>query len=78
MRNFLQEKVVRFFADHPRFLIVAVVLYLLSPLDVLPEALLGPLGYLDDLFMLLVPYLILRRPPSKKEPPDVVDTTIEP
>ncbi|MBE7557983.1 DUF1232 domain-containing protein [bacterium] len=41
-------------------LILAVgVLYLLVPVDVLPEAALGPLGYLDDLVLLLLASLPL-------------------
>ncbi|MBF0750866.1 MULTISPECIES: DUF1232 domain-containing protein [unclassified Pasteurella] len=28
--------------------IVAILIYLLSPIDILPEAILGPLGLVDD------------------------------
>ena len=34
--------------------VVAIVVYLVSPLDILPEAVLGILGLLDDLFVLLL------------------------
>jgi len=34
--------------------VVAIVVYLVSPLDILPEAVLGLLGLLDDLFVLLL------------------------
>lgn len=34
--------------------VVAIIVYLVSPLDILPEAVLGLLGLLDDLFVLLL------------------------
>ena len=34
--------------------LVAVLAYLLSPLDILPEALFGVIGFLDDIFILLL------------------------
>jgi len=34
--------------------VVAILVYLISPLDILPEAVLGLLGLLDDLFVLLL------------------------
>ena len=43
-------------------LILLVAIYILSPIDLLPEAFLGPLGYLDDIGLLayLVKQLIKR------------------
>ena len=34
--------------------LVAVLVYLLSPLDILPEAVLGIIGLLDDIFIILL------------------------
>ena len=34
--------------------LIAVIAYLLSPLDILPEALFGVIGFLDDVFILLL------------------------
>lgn len=34
--------------------VMAIIVYLISPLDILPEAVLGLLGLLDDLFVLLL------------------------
>lgn len=33
--------------------LVGVILYVLSPIDLLPEAILGPLGLIDDLVVIL-------------------------
>lgn len=35
-------------------MLICVVLYLLSPLDLLPEAVLGLFGFFDDLLILLI------------------------
>jgi len=44
---------VRRMAPWKRIIIVVLAIaYILSPLDLLPEALLGPLGWLDDLGVL--------------------------
>ncbi len=39
-------------------LALLVLLYLISPIDILPEAMLGPLGFVDDAALLA--YLIKR------------------
>jgi len=36
------------------YLMVAVGLYVLSPLDILPEAVVGLLGLIDDLFFIFI------------------------
>lgn len=35
--------------DGKKFKLGAAILYFLSPLDILPEAILGPVGYIDDI-----------------------------
>jgi len=80
--GFVLKPLARWLADHPKTLFIAALIYIVSPIDVLPEALLGPLGFLDDLIMIAVPFLIReygkklndkRRAPT----PDVVETHLE-
>lgn len=33
--------------------LVGIILYVISPIDLLPEAVLGPIGLIDDLFVIL-------------------------
>jgi uncharacterized membrane protein YkvA (DUF1232 family) len=59
------------FWDENKALILAV-LYLISPLDIVPEALLGPFGLLDDTLMAVVVvaiigYRIFKRVFAKKQ-----------
>ena len=35
-------------------LVLAAFLYLISPLDILPEAVFGIIGFLDDIFIILL------------------------
>lgn len=35
--------------DNKKFKLGAAILYFLSPIDILPEAILGPIGYIDDI-----------------------------
>jgi uncharacterized membrane protein YkvA (DUF1232 family) len=70
----------RFFARHPKTFVVAVIVYLVSPIDLIPEGLLGPIGVLDDVFVLLLPFLLreyARKLTGKddKRPKDYYDTT---
>lgn len=34
--------------------LILVVLYLLAPLDIIPEMVLGVFGYIDDLFIIVI------------------------
>ena len=77
-RPFIQP-VARFLAKHPKLLVAAAVIYLISPIDAAPEVLLGPLGYLDDLVVLILPYIVLeyaRRIKERPDKPDSIDTTL--
>jgi uncharacterized membrane protein YkvA (DUF1232 family) len=75
--TFLQSA-ARFLARHPRWMLAMAFMYLLSPIDLVPEALLGPFGYLDDLIVLLIPHII-KEYARRSVPPeeDVYDTTTE-
>ena len=75
-------KLAVFFAKNPKLFFVAVIVYLFSPIDLAPEAILGPLGFVDDFLVLLLPFIIreyagklgLIKPPFKR-PKDYHDTT---
>lgn len=32
---------------------LTIILYIISPIDLMPEAILGPIGYLDDILLIL-------------------------
>lgn len=52
--SLLSSDGVRFLLTNPRVKVILVMLiYALSPFDILPEAFLGPFGLLDDSFVVL-------------------------
>lgn len=55
--RYAAQGLARFFVTHPRLFIGAVVLYILSPIDLIPEIFTGPVGYLDDFVVLLLPFI---------------------
>lgn len=77
------EGLARFFERHPVLLLITVLAYVFSPIDLFPEALTGLVGFLDD-FLMVVAALLIRRwgqqltkqnaPPTSKP---YVDTTAE-
>ena len=59
LRHFFNEffslpGIIRLFNARIYICIIAAVLYLVSPLDIIPEAVFGLLGLLDDVFVLLL------------------------
>lgn len=72
----LLKSAALFLAKHPKWMIAGAVIYFISPLDLFPEALLGPMGYLEDILVLAAPYVILEYARRSKRTPDVVDTTL--
>ena len=77
------QRLADFFSKRPKLLIALVLVYFISPFDLVPEAWVGPLGYIDDFFILLLP-LFLRRlvqnrsqksVSSEKTSEDFYDTT---
>lgn len=52
------SRLVPFLARHPGALLLLGVFYLISPIDLFPEAFTGPLGYLDDIVVLVTSYII--------------------
>ena len=59
MKGFFLKRAARYLAKHPKWMVAGAIVYFISPFDLVPEALVGPLGYLDDAVVLLLPYLIL-------------------
>lgn len=60
----LYTAVVDFVARRPGIALILAGLYLLSPFDLIPEALVGPLGLIDDLVLLvlgIIPGIVKRR-----------------
>jgi uncharacterized membrane protein YkvA (DUF1232 family) len=60
MANFSLESIYNWYRDlvrNPKYrwwVVGASLVYLLSPIDLLPEALLGPLGLVDDMVIVTV------------------------
>jgi uncharacterized membrane protein YkvA (DUF1232 family) len=73
----LVQRIARFLAQHPRWMLALAFIYLLSPVDLVPEVLLGPFGYLDDVIVLLLPHIIRSYVRRQDESPEVYDTTAE-
>ena len=82
--RFFISKIALFLRKHPYVGLFLALLYLISPLDLLPEAFTGPLGYIDDLFILIMSAMLfnkLKAPPivaqsqslTKKSPYDVLE-----
>ncbi|MEP7103514.1 MAG: DUF1232 domain-containing protein [Candidatus Dojkabacteria bacterium] len=44
MKKFIKEN----------WILILSLIYIISPIDFIPEALLGPIGIIDDLFLILV------------------------
>ncbi len=53
------EVLARFFARHPALFVGFLLVYVVSPIDLFPEAIAGLFGYLDD--VLLVTFALLLR-----------------
>jgi hypothetical protein len=73
------DSVARFLARHPRWMVAGAIVYFLSPVDLVPEALVGPVGYLDDLIVMVLPMVIMEYVRRRRPRPggEVIDTTAE-
>jgi uncharacterized membrane protein YkvA (DUF1232 family) len=58
LKQALLQRGVLYFADHPWVMVVAIITYIILPIDLIPEALVGPLGYIDDVVVLMLPLLL--------------------
>ena len=56
-------------------LMIAATIYLLSPVDIIPELLLGPLGLVDDTAAAGILVALLLKAKKSKEQPIKVNTT---
>ena len=70
----LAEAVVRY----PKFFAVLVIAYVISPIDLIPEGLFGPVGFLDDFLVVLAPLILRAYAKRWQKPENVVDTTATP
>jgi uncharacterized membrane protein YkvA (DUF1232 family) len=68
------EAIVRY----PKFFAILVIAYVLSPIDLLPEGLFGPVGFLDDMLVVLLPLIARAYVKKRLQPKHVVDTTATP
>ncbi len=62
------QAIIDFVARRPGIALILAGLYLLSPFDLIPEALVGPIGLIDDLVLLvlgIVPGILKRRRQTK-------------
>ena len=57
----LRERLVSFLERRPGMCLAIIVLYILMPIDVLPEAFLGPFGLFDDALAGVVGLALVRR-----------------
>jgi uncharacterized membrane protein YkvA (DUF1232 family) len=85
MANFSLESIYNWYRDlvaHPKYrwwVIGASLVYLISPVDLLPEILLGPLGAIDDMVIITVlatelASVLRDRVSAKKPQSDTTDT----
>src|SRR5947209_2789053 len=51
----LADRLAHWAVAHPRWVVAFTLIYLISPFDLVPEALVGPVGYLDDFVVVLLP-----------------------
>ena len=78
--HWVLDRAARWLVGHPVLMIAGVLAYVVMPLDVLPEALLGPIGYLEDIFVMLLPLILrsyVRKHPAVSPHPDAIETTAE-
>ena len=54
-------RVAPFLARHPGILLVLAVLYILSPLDLLPEGLFGLAGYIEDILIFVGSLFLIQK-----------------
>ena len=78
----LAVKLADVFVRYPKVFFGLAIAYLILPVDLIPEAFIGPVGYIDDLVVLMLPFLLkgyakryLERNQDKK---DSFDTTARP
>ena len=68
LAGFLLRRLLASYERHPRLFLLVVALYVLSPVDLFPEAFVGVVGYVDDLIVLFLP-LLLRHYLKRGRPP---------
>ena len=71
----IAQRLAEVFVRYPKLFVFCVIIYVISPVDLLPEGLLGPIGYLDDFVVILLPFLLKAYARKWLPPKNVVETT---
>jgi uncharacterized membrane protein YkvA (DUF1232 family) len=73
------DRAARWIVKHPRTSIAIVIIYVISPVDLIPEAFVGPVGYIDDFLVMLLPFIarhyVRRHTEALRRPSKYTDTT---
>lgn len=56
-REALMTRLAHWAVQHPKLILAFILIYVISPVDLVPEALVGPLGYADDFLVFFLPFL---------------------
>ncbi len=67
MRKLVVEFLATFFERYPKTFLFLVIFYMVWPYDFLPEGIVGPIGYLDDILAALLPVLLYQSLKKHKE-----------
>lgn len=79
MKKLIVTPLLNFFGRHPLLFWTLVIVYILVPIDIVPEAFSGMLGAVDDALVVIAAFILGRRLKEKHAPKkvDVIDTTAE-
>jgi uncharacterized membrane protein YkvA (DUF1232 family) len=83
MIRWAAQHLARLFVRYPKLFVMVTLIYLISPVDFIPEGLLGPVGFLDDLLFLFLPFFLResikgyeeKNKPDSRHGKDYFDTT---
>ena len=70
----MRRKIIEFLTERPKLLFIVAIVYFVCPIDLFPEAIVGPMGYLDDVMFLALGAVVWRY--FKKRRSLSVDTTV--
>jgi len=56
----VRRRVIGAVEKHPVAFLIFAALYIISPIDLLPEAVFGPLGAFDDVLMAMIAWAVLK------------------
>ncbi len=58
--KYLRTCVMKVVEEHPKAVLAGLAIYIISPIDLLPEAFLGPLGTFDDILAVIAGVAIIK------------------